>query len=140
MSSEDLKNWGICTGFWQSSRETVCRSSISRYFCRRRTGTYLLTAWELHKSMAGDLFGGTAGKRDAQEDRAAGNLEYYVRAMDRSLFRIHIVLNGPSAAQLSASAAAALRMPGGEVVSSFSRGLYSYGRVQREFFPWDVDR
>lgn len=39
MSSEDLKNWGICTGFWQSSRETVCRSSISRYFCRRRTGT-----------------------------------------------------------------------------------------------------
>lgn len=102
---------------------------------------YLLTAWELHKSMAGDLFGGTAGKRDAQEDRAAGNLEYYVRAMDRSLFRIHIVLNGPSAAQLSASAAAALRMPGGEVVSSFSRGLYSYGAQSSvSFFPWDVDR
>lgn len=96
---------------------------------------YLLTAWENCTSLwQGILFGGTVvGKRDAQEDRAAGHPEYWSGRWNLfPRFLDSYRLNGPSAAQLSVMPP---RHPDAEGSVCFSRGLYSaWSAVRREFF------
>lgn len=135
MSSEDLKNWGFVPAFWQSSRgETVSSVYPGTSACRRRTGRLSSGGTGTAQVMGGDLFGGTAGKRDAQEDPGCRQSGMYVRAMDRSCW-IHIVLNsGCVRGTVVSQHRRAFQDAGGSECLRFTGIILVWSAVQREFF------